>query len=1093
MSSFASKSKNITAAIIGVVMMIIFGGNIPESYAAAQCKTEIANIVSIEGTIELRRARETLWQPVSMNMAVCAGDMIRARSHSRAALRLRNESMLRLDQRTSIIFPGLPEEKGAWLMDLLEGAIHIITRTPKPFKTRTPFVNASVEGTEFYMGLDGDAAKVVVYEGRVVASNEFGSIVLNNHEAAVTPKGQAPHREIMVHPADAVQWALYYPAIAEAWPRGNASEFQTLVQQASRLLAVGQVNEAKSTIERVLQRDPDHSDAHALLAIIAIVQNDKDLALDFANKAIMQNPASAAAYLSLSYTQQARFEIEASVDSVQKAVTLDAQNALAWARLAELQMSLGDLGRAMDSVRRAVNLNPTLAKSQTILGFAYLLQIDIQTAKDIFHKAIALDQADPMPHFGLGLTLIREGNLEAGRIELEVAASLDPGNSLIRSYLGKAYYEEKRNNLAEDQFDFAKYLDSKDPTPFFYNAIHKQTVNQPAAALREMQEAIELNNNRAIYRSKMLLDRDLASRQAGLGRIFHGLGFDDVANIQATRSLTSDPGNYSAHRLLSDSYAGRPRHEIARASQYLQSQLMQPINHNPIQPSLAYADLNAIRSVGPYDTAFNEYNRLFERNGVRLAATGNYGSYNTHGNETALSGVFNKFSFSLGQHYSNFHGEFGGGKGASGGSNRDIRLNHQLYNAFVQYELSPKVNIQAEYRRRETEHNDLVFRGNISAANNDFRRGLIQDSYRFGVNIAPTQNSNLLFSYIHSIRDEKVRFLQDLTLLNKTYSHNYETQYLVRTGHLSLMAGGGAYLNNNHWSGNIKSDVTHLFSYLYSNLKLADKGILTAGFSYDKYTDNFAPPIEIGKFNPKLGVEWFLSKNLSFRAASFRTVKSPIFNNQLLQPVQIARFIQFFDDINGTVSWQNSIGVDASLPKNIYTGFEVYKRDLEIPVVFSTLKPDEMLYRGYFHWSPHSHWAVNSEVRFEDFRSNGSAYVYPKLVETLHFPSEVRYFHPNGFFASFKGTFVDQRCSMNCNADFFTADNAGFKSDFVVFDGSFGFRLPRQYGVISFDAKNLFDQNFEYRDRNYLLNATNNYLPEYLPGRLLFARIAFNY
>lgn len=178
MSSFASKSKNITAAIIGVVMMIIFGGNIPESYAAAQCKTEIANIVSIEGTIELRRAREILWQPVSMNMAVCAGDMIRARSHSRAALRLRNESMLRLDQRTSVIFPGLPEEKGAWLMDLLEGAIHIITRTPKPFKTRTPFVNASVEGTEFYVGLDGDAAKVVVYEGRVVASNEFGSIVL---------------------------------------------------------------------------------------------------------------------------------------------------------------------------------------------------------------------------------------------------------------------------------------------------------------------------------------------------------------------------------------------------------------------------------------------------------------------------------------------------------------------------------------------------------------------------------------------------------------------------------------------------------------------------------------------------------------------------------------------------------------------------------------------------------------------------------------------------------------------------------------------------------------------------------------------------
>ncbi|MBE7525819.1 FecR domain-containing protein [candidate division WWE3 bacterium] len=57
--------------------------------------------------------------------------------------------MLRLDQKTSITFPQLQEEKGTSLLDLLEGAIHIITRTPRPFKIRTPFANASVEGTEF--------------------------------------------------------------------------------------------------------------------------------------------------------------------------------------------------------------------------------------------------------------------------------------------------------------------------------------------------------------------------------------------------------------------------------------------------------------------------------------------------------------------------------------------------------------------------------------------------------------------------------------------------------------------------------------------------------------------------------------------------------------------------------------------------------------------------------------------------------------------------------------------------------------------------------------------------------------------------------
>ncbi|UJP05798.1 MAG: FecR domain-containing protein [Nitrosomonas sp.] len=1069
-------------------MMIMIAGvwlSIDQAFASRDCRSEIADVVSIQGIVELRRAKETVWQPVQIDQIICTGDIIRTRSHSRAALRLRNESVLRLDQKTGISFDDWSGEKNASLMELLEGAMHVITRTPKPFRIRTPFLNGSVEGTEFFVEVTGGAATIAVYEGRVVVGNESGSIILNDREAATAHQGQAPSHGAIVRLTDAVQWALYYPAILSAMR--SESRQDPLIQQAGHLLIVGQAAEARIKIEQALANDTSRGDAHALLAVIAVVQNDKDRALTWAAQAVMQNPASTAAHFALSYAKQANFEIEGALQSIQQVIALDPHNSSAWARAAELHMSLGNLDRALEAARYAAGLNPEEAKAQTVLGFAHLLQIDIRNAKAIFRRAILQDQTDPMPRFGLGLTLIREGDLEKGRAEIEIAASLNPGNSLIRSYLGKAYYEEKRNALAEDQFDFAKLLDEKDPTPFFYNALHKQTVNQPAEALREMRQAIELNHQRAVYRSKMLLDRDLASRQAGLGRIFHGLGFDDVAHIQATRSLALDPGNYSAHRLLSDSYADRPRHEVARASQYLQSLLMQPINHNPIQPSLAYSDLNVIRGLGPYDAAFNEYNRLFERNGIRLAATGNYGSYNTHGNETALSGVYNKFSFSAGQHYSNFHGEFGGG------NNRDIRFNHQLYNVFTQYQLSPKVNIQAEYRRRETEHNDLVFRGNILATNSDYRRGIVQDSYRFGINIAPTQNSNLLFSYIHSVRDEKIRFMQDFSLLNKTYSHNYETQYLVRNDQLNLMVGGGAYLNDNHWNIYTKSDTTHLFSYLYSNLKLADKGVLTAGFSYDKYTDNFAPSPGVDTFNPKLGVEWFLSKNLSLRAASFRTVKSPIYNNQLLQPVQIARFIQYFDDINGTVSWQNGVGLDAALMKNMYAGAEVYKRDLEIPIYRFSIKPDEMLYRGYFHWSPHSHWVFNSELRIEDFKSDGMMPAYPKRVETLHFPSEIRYFHPNGFFASFKGTFVDQRCKLNCNAEFFTADNPGFKSDFVVFDTSIGFRLPRQYGVISFDAKNLFDQDFEYRDRNYLLNATNSYLPEYLPGRLLFARIALNY
>jgi len=47
--------------------------------------------------------------------------------------------------------------------------------------------------------------------------------------------------------------------------------------------------------------------------------------------------------------------------------------------------------------------------------------------------------------------------------------------------------------------------------------------------------------------------------------------------------------NYSAHRLLADTYAALPRHEIARVSELFQSQMLQPLNTTPIQPSLERA------------------------------------------------------------------------------------------------------------------------------------------------------------------------------------------------------------------------------------------------------------------------------------------------------------------------------------------------------------------------------------------------------------------------------------------------------------------------------------------------------------------------
>lgn len=121
-----------------------------------------------------------------------------------------------LDQNTELAVSGLAADGATWLMELIGGAIHVLTRTPKPFKVDTPYMNASVEGTEFYVALQDTSARVGVFEGKVNVSNGQGNLVLAGNETAFVAKGAAPKQDITIKPRDAVQWALYYPPIIDA-------------------------------------------------------------------------------------------------------------------------------------------------------------------------------------------------------------------------------------------------------------------------------------------------------------------------------------------------------------------------------------------------------------------------------------------------------------------------------------------------------------------------------------------------------------------------------------------------------------------------------------------------------------------------------------------------------------------------------------------------------------------------------------------------------------------------------------------------------------------------------------------------------------
>jgi Tfp pilus assembly protein PilF len=828
---------------------------------------------------------------------------------------------------------------------------------------------------------------------------------------------------VVVRPRDAVQWALYYPPVIY-FPEGvreDRGDPRFLAYNASQLLAVGRVDEADAEIGRALRLDPNYSDALALQSIIAVVQNERDKALSAAQQAVKADPNSATAQIALSYAQQASFDLEGARASLEKAVQLDPENALAWARLAELQASFGYLTQSVESAEKAVALDPNLSRTQTVLGFAYLTQVNTTESKAAFEKAIQLDQADPLARLGLGLAKIRKGDLEEGRAEIEIAASLDPNNSLIRSYLGKAYYEEKRTKLDGPEYQIAKELDPKDPTPHFYDAIRKQTINRPVEALRDFEKSIELNDNRAVYRSKLNLDSDEAARSSSLARIYSDLGFQELALVEGWKSVNTDPTNHSAHRFLADSYASRPRHEIARVSELLQSQLLQPQNITPIQPRLAESNLFLISSSGAANLSFNEFNPIFNRNGASAQFSVLAGENDTIGGELVLSAIQNRLSWSLG--YSLFDTD---------GWRDNADQDDKIVNAFAQYELTYKTSIQAEFRYRETESGDTA----LKFFEDEFKPNEKTDddlwTFRLGFRHSFSPDSNLIgnFQYADGDRrltDEPVPVVFPLLdLKGDDEAVGGELSYLFRSNYLNIVTGAGYFDIDSkdkitteiltpiippappffqlvRDTETVDRDVEHTNAYIYSYVKPLQSLTFTVGGSYDDFEADDELEKDKDQFNPKVGVVWNPFSSTTIRGAALSVVKRTVITDQTLEPTQVAGFNQFFDEANATDYWIFGGAIDQKFTQSIYGGVEYTYRDLNVPWVdltFGSLENanwDEKIFRAYLFWTPHEWVSLSAEYLCICGRGLKGMKIMLRAQKPLRqilFPSESIFFIP---------------------------------------------------------------------------------------------------
>jgi outer membrane receptor protein involved in Fe transport/Tfp pilus assembly protein PilF len=730
---FPKAGRDLLLAVFFWGFLACVEGSWAQPLASGGATNEI-RIVELQGTAEFSPATATAWMPVRTNQILCPFDRLRTGANSRMALLWSDRSVVSFGALTEVeVLP--PNSSDAQCgLHLLRGIVSFFHRDePGRIRVITRGAVAGVEGTEFVVAADEtERTTLSVIDGKVRFGNEQATLLLTNGQQAVAEPGKAPVRTAGFIANNVLQWCFYYPAVIDLNDLPFTPEEQKILGEslqayrsgdllaalakypagrqpgsdaervyfAGLLLGVGQVEPAEVMLASLSASDASSRPqriAMALRQLIAAVKRQLNPA--------GARPQLATEFLANSYYEQSRavpgISLPAALDSARRAVTNSPEFGFGWERMAELEFSFGHTGRALEALDKSLALAPRNAQALALKGFLLAAQNHTREAIGWFDQALTVDSALGNAWLGRGLCRIRRGDTAGGREDLLVAAALEPQRAELRSYLGKAYATSGDYPRAAKELQLAEKLDPKDPTPWLYSALLNQENNRINDAIRDLEKSQELNDNRSVYRSQLLLDEDQAVRSANLAAMYRDAGMDDVAVREAARAVNYDYANYSAHLFLANSYYGLSdpnminlRYETPTENEYLLANLLAPVSAGTMSPTISQ----------------QEYSPLFERDHIGVVSDTEYLSRGAWTQSGAQFGTFENFGYDVEGYYRTDPGQQ---------VNNDVE--QRQLSAALKYQFTPQDTVYLQVKQYEANGGDLYQYYNPTNATQGFR------------------------------------------------------------------------------------------------------------------------------------------------------------------------------------------------------------------------------------------------------------------------------------------------------------------------------------------------------------------------------------
>ena len=975
--------------------------------AAAQTRSNNAPaiVISLEGSVEILPKGATNWVPAKVGQTLEVGYQLRTGARSRAMIRLSNLSVLRVGERMTYEIEAPRIVGGKPGLNFKSGSAYFFSRDkPQETQLRTPTVTGAIRGTEFEVTVapDGGTALTMI-DGEVDLANTLGTVALTAGEQGVAEVGRAPIKTAVINAMNVIQWSLYYPGVLDLTELDlSPAERETLAESLAAYQS-GALLEALKRYPRGHQpaSAADHLYLGALLLAVGLV--DQTLPhLEATASGGGNNPALASAireviaavkfekwessgrqtlateFLAESYYQQSRANLAAALDAARKSVEKSAGFAFAWERLAELEFSFGHTPASLEALNKSLALAPRNPQAVALKGFLLSAKNQIPAAIRLFDEAIALDGALGNAWLGRGLCRIRSGQAEAGREDLQVAAVLEPNRALLRSYLGKAFSETSDLARAEHELELARKFDPNDPTSWLYSALLHQQQNRVNEAIGDLEHSLALNDNRSLFRSRLLLDQDLAVSSANLASIYRDAGMNDVSVREASRAVTYDYANAAAHLFLSDSYNEERdptrfnlRYETVWFNELLLANLLSPIGGGRLSQHVSQ----------------QEYSQLFQADGLGIANSTLFRSDNKSLTELASQyGTFGGTSYALDLDYQN-----------NGGFRPNNELNDIEWYTTIKQQITPDDTFMAliKYENYHSGDNFQYYNQTNARPNyhfDEYQQPIVVGTWHhewaqgvhtllMGGRVATEQDfSDLAAPQLLLIQNNGAVVLADKEPFDVSYhgqSEVYlaELNQLVQWDHGSLSVGGrwqgGSFQTQSEFTNppvglatlfndpvtqaSLNEGFNRLTGYGYLTVEPVERLWLIGGLAYDQvtYPDNFRnPPLSPGEahtsqLGPKAGLVWSPDTLVTVRGAYTRSLGGVSADESYrLEQAQVAGFPQAFrslipESVVGSISAPEyetaCAALDMKFPSRTYAGIEAQWLNTDVNRSIGTL------------------------------------------------------------------------------------------------------------------------------------------------------------